>query len=44
MRDLILESLRYWATEMYVDGFRFDLASIFTRDDDGSIDLTDSPW
>jgi isoamylase/glycogen operon protein len=31
----ILESLRYWAEEMRVDGFRFDLASIFTRGQDG---------
>src|SRR2546427_305972 len=26
--QLIMDSLRYWATEMHVDGFRFDLASI----------------
>lgn len=32
----ILDSLRYWVTEMHVDGFRFDLASILTRDQDGS--------
>lgn len=30
-RELIRESLRYWVTEMHVDGFRFDLASILTR-------------
>lgn len=29
---LILDSLRYFASEMHVDGFRFDLASILTRD------------
>lgn len=29
--ELILASLRYWVTEMHVDGFRFDLASIFYR-------------
>jgi isoamylase len=29
---LILDSLRYWATEMHVDGFRFDLASALSRD------------
>jgi glycogen operon protein len=40
---LILESLRYWAREMRVDGFRFDLASIFTINDAGAIDVTDSP-
>ncbi len=34
--ELILESLRYWATEMQVDGFRFDLASILTRAPDGT--------
>jgi len=28
---LILDSLRYWATEMHVDGFRFDLLSALTR-------------
>ena len=33
---LILDSLRYWATEMHVDGFRFDLASALTRDEDGT--------
>ena len=25
--QLIMDSLRYWVTEMHVDGFRFDLAS-----------------
>jgi isoamylase len=28
---LILSSLRYWVSEMHVDGFRFDLAAILTR-------------
>ena len=28
---LILDSLRYWVTEMHVDGFRFDLMSALTR-------------
>ncbi len=32
VQRLILDSLHYWVTEMHVDGFRFDLASIFTRD------------
>ena len=31
MFRLILDSLRYWVTEMHVDGFRFDLASALTR-------------
>lgn len=35
VRRLILDSLRYWVTEMHVDGFRFDLASILTRDETG---------
>jgi isoamylase len=39
VRKLILDSMRFWVREMHVDGFRFDLASIFTRRDDGSIDL-----
>jgi isoamylase len=33
---MILDSLRYWVTEMHVDGFRFDLASALTRGPDGS--------
>jgi isoamylase len=37
VRDIILDSLRYWVTEMHVDGFRFDLASILGRDTDGSV-------
>ena len=32
---MILDSLRYWVTEMHVDGFRFDLASILSRDEAG---------
>lgn len=36
VRRLILDSLRYWVQEMHVDGFRFDLASILTRDEDGT--------
>jgi glycogen operon protein len=43
VRKLILDSLRYWATEMHVDGFRFDLASIFTRNADGTLNLEDPP-
>ncbi len=39
VRKLILDSMRFWVKEMHVDGFRFDLASIFTRRNDGSIDL-----
>lgn len=34
-REFILASLRYWVDEMRVDGFRFDLASILTRDIEG---------
>jgi glycogen operon protein len=32
VRELILDSLRYWAGEMRVDGFRFDLAPALARD------------
>ena len=35
VRRLILDSLRYWVEAMHVDGFRFDLASILTRDASG---------
>lgn len=34
---LILDSLRYWVEHMHVDGFRFDLASILTRDAAGHV-------
>ncbi|MEG0287779.1 MAG: isoamylase [Victivallaceae bacterium] len=34
--ELIRDSLRYWGLEMQVDGFRFDLASVMTRDSDGT--------
>ncbi len=40
--QLILDSLHYWVTEMHVDGFRFDLASILTRDPKGH-PLNDPP-
>jgi len=35
VRRLILDSLHYWVEEMHVDGFRFDLASILSRDECG---------
>ena len=35
VRRMILDSLRWWVQEMHVDGFRFDLASILARDQDG---------
>jgi len=36
VRRMIVDSLRYWVEEMHVDGFRFDLASILTRDASGN--------
>ena len=35
VRRLIQDSLRYWVSEMHIDGFRFDLASILARDEAG---------
>ncbi len=35
VRRLIIDSLHYWAEVMHVDGFRFDLASILSRDESG---------
>lgn len=35
VRRMIVDSLRYWVEEMHVDGFRFDLASILSRDSNG---------
>ena len=37
VRDMILDCLKYWVTEMHVDGFRFDLASILGRGQDGAV-------
>jgi glycogen operon protein len=37
VRRMIVDSLRYWVTEMHVDGFRFDLASILSRDSSGQV-------
>jgi isoamylase len=36
VRDMVLDALRYWASEYHVDGFRFDLASILSRDPGGA--------
>jgi isoamylase len=43
VRKMIIDSMLFWVREMHVDGFRFDLASIFTRNSDGSINLHDPP-
>ncbi len=32
VRNMVVDSLRYWAAEYHIDGFRFDLASILGRD------------
>jgi isoamylase len=37
MRRMIVDSLRHWVEVMHVDGFRFDLASILTRDSSGNM-------
>jgi len=30
-----MDSLRFWVSEMHIDGFRFDLASVLSRDEEG---------
>lgn len=35
VRKMILDCLRYWVSEMHVDGFRFDLAAVLSRDPAG---------
>lgn len=35
VRRMIIDSLHYWVQEMHIDGFRFDLASILSRDEQG---------
>jgi isoamylase len=41
VRKMIVDSARYWVQEMHVDGFRFDLASVLARNDDGSLNWED---
>ncbi len=42
VRRMIVDSLRYWVREMHVDGFRFDLAAVLSRDTSGAR-LADPP-
>jgi glycogen operon protein len=42
VQEMILDALRYLVSEMHVDGFRFDLAAIFSRGQDGTV-LVDPP-
>jgi len=42
VRRMIMDCLRYWVQVMHVDGFRFDLASVLSRDESG-IPLADPP-
>jgi glycogen operon protein len=37
VRKLIMDCLHYWVIEMHVDGFRFDLASVLGRDQNGEV-------
>jgi isoamylase len=36
VRNMVIDCLRYWASEYHIDGFRFDLAAILGRDADGT--------
>ena len=43
VRKMVMDSLRYWKREMRIDGFRFDLASVFSRDENGSLNWGHAP-
>jgi len=43
VRKMVMDSLRYWKREMHIDGFRFDLASVFSRNEDGSLNWGHGP-
>jgi len=43
VRKMVTDSLRYWKQEMHIDGFRFDLASVFSRNSDGSLNWGHAP-
>jgi glycogen operon protein len=40
---MVMDSLRHWKKEMHIDGFRFDLASVFSRNADGSLNWGHAP-
>jgi glycogen operon protein len=43
VRKMLMDSLRHWKKEMHIDGFRFDLASVFSRNSDGSLNWGHAP-
>jgi len=43
VRKMVMDSLRYWKRNMHIDGFRFDLASVFSRNADGSLNWGHAP-
>lgn len=43
VRKMVMDSVRYWKREMHIDGFRFDLASVFSRNPDGSLNWKHAP-
>ncbi len=43
VRRLIVKSLVFWALEMRVDGFRFDLATVAVRNADGTLNFSEPP-
>jgi isoamylase len=43
VRKMVIDSLRHWKRDMHVDGFRFDLASVFSRNADGSLNYGEAP-
>jgi glycogen operon protein len=43
VRKMVMDSLRFWKLEMHIDGFRFDLASVFSRNADGSLNWGEAP-
>jgi isoamylase len=43
VRKMVMDSLRCWNREMHIDGFRFALASVFSRNEDGSLNWGHAP-
>jgi glycogen debranching enzyme GlgX len=44
VRQLVMDSLRYWVEQMGVDGFRFDLAVTLVRNERHEVDIPDHPF
>lgn len=43
VRKMIMDSVRHWVGDLHIDGLRLDLASVFARNEDGSLNMGNAP-